>query len=60
MHMVTHILTLMGGKIEANSTIGDPGARVVVVVPLNSDKSSGGLAVSADSNFRSRDYVRSV
>jgi hypothetical protein len=51
MHIVAQILTLMGGKIQANSTIAGSEARVSVVVPLNSDESSSALAASADRAF---------
>jgi signal transduction histidine kinase/CheY-like chemotaxis protein len=49
MNMVAKILNSMRGKIEVNSATGGSGTRVSVFVPLDSDRSSDGLAASADS-----------
>lgn len=46
MHMVSQMLTVMGGKIEVNSATGGTGTRVVVTVPHDSDKPTDGMTAS--------------
>lgn len=48
MHMVSQMLTVMGGKIEVNSATGGTGTRVVVTVPHDSEKTTNGMAASAN------------
>lgn len=48
MHMVSQMLTVMGGKIEVNSATGGTGTRVVVTVPHDPDKTTDGIAASAN------------
>lgn len=48
MHMVSQILAKMGGRIEVNSTTDGSGTHIVVTAPLDSDRSTKGLAASTD------------